>query len=64
MSEYGEFIDDLMRQYDNSNEEERREMFEDLLLFCCDRAEEAELDCEDERESSFWTGLVIGGVLF
>ena len=37
MSEYSEFIDDIMHHYDNSNEAEKREMFEDLLLFCCER---------------------------
>ena len=32
MSECSEDIDDIMRHYDNSNEVEKREMFEDLLL--------------------------------
>ena len=62
MSEDHEFIDDIMHHYDNSNEAEKREMFEDLLLFCCERADEDDL--EQEHESGFWTGLVLGGILF
>ena len=64
MSEYSEFIDDIMHHYDNSNEAEKREMFEDLLLFCCERANEDDLEQEDEEGSGFWTGLVLGGILF
>ena len=64
MSEYSEFIDDIMHHYDNSNEAEKREMFEDLLLFCCERADEDDLEREEKGMSSFWTGLVLGGILF
>ena len=64
MSEYNEFIDDIMHHYDNSNEAEKREMFEDLLLFCYERADEDDLEQEDEGGSGFWTGLVLGGILF
>lgn len=39
LSEYNEFIDNIMQHYDNSNEAERREISEDLLLFCRDRAD-------------------------
>ena len=62
LSEDSEFIDDIMHHYDNSNEAEKREMFEDLLLFCCERADEDDL--EHENEPGFWTGLVLGGILF
>ena len=64
LSEYSEFIDDIMHHYDNSNEDEKREMFEDLLLFCCECADEDDLEREDEGGSGFWTGLVLGGILF
>ena len=62
MSEDSGFIDDIMHHYDNSSEAEKREMFEDLLLFCCERADEDDL--EQENESGFCTGLVLGGILF
>ena len=64
MSEYSEFIDDIMHHYDNSNQAEKREMFEDLLLFCCERADGNYLEEEGEGMSDFWTGLVLGGILF
>lgn len=64
LSEYSEFIDDIMHHYDNSNEDEKREMFEDLLLFCCERADEDDLEREDEEGSGFWTGLVLGASSF
>ena len=59
MSEYNEDIDDIMRHYSNSNEAEKREMFEDLLL---------SLYAEDDDEATwfFWKLVLfwVVGALF
>ena len=55
MSEYSEDIDDIMHHYDNSNEAERREMFEDLL--------HAKSDESDESSELAGLGLVLFWVI-
>ena len=54
MSEYSEDIDDIMHHYDNSNEAEKREMFEDLLLSLYAKNDEEEAENYLWKLGLFW----------